>query len=88
MAVYVDDMYADYGRMKMCHMIADTAGELMAMAEAIGVNRRWLQNAGTAREHFDICMSKKAKALVLGALHVTQRDMVKIRNAKLNSETR
>ena len=82
MSVYVDDMYAGYGRMKMCHMVADTTEELMGMASAIGVNRKWLQHAGTHREHFDICMSKKAKALTLGALHVTQRDLAKITIAK------
>lgn len=82
MAVYVDDMYADYGRMKMCHMMADTTEELLAMADSIGVNRKWLQYPGTHREHFDICMSKKAKALTRGALHVTQRDLAKITLSK------
>lgn len=86
MSVYVDDMYAPYGRMKMCHMAADTTEELLAMADRIGVARKWLQHPGTRREHFDICMSKKAKALTLGALHVSQRDMVKIRNARAASD--
>jgi hypothetical protein len=41
--VYVDDMRAKYGRMVMCHLIADTDAELHAMAKAIGVARRWHQ---------------------------------------------
>ncbi len=32
MAFYVDDMEARFGRMKMCHMIADTTEELLEMA--------------------------------------------------------
>jgi len=57
-AVYVDNMRAIYGRMVMCHMVADTTAELLAMADTIGVARKWLQHAGTYREHFDIALSK------------------------------
>lgn len=31
MTVYVDDMQADYRRMKMCHMVADTDEELLQL---------------------------------------------------------
>ncbi len=40
MTVYVDDMEAEFGNMIMCHMIADTHDELIAMADAIGVDRK------------------------------------------------
>jgi hypothetical protein len=43
MAVYVDDMEASFGRMVMCHMWADTLDELLAMADRIGIQRRWMQ---------------------------------------------
>lgn len=70
MSVYVDDMDAAFGKMKMCHMIADTHSELLAMADRIGVARRWIQNAGTNREHFDICLSKKRLAIAAGAVEI------------------
>ena len=69
--VYVDDMYVPFGRMKMCHLLADTTEELLSMADTISVNRRWLQHAGTYKEHFDISMSKKALALKAGAIEIT-----------------
>ena len=75
MTVYVDDMKATYGRMKMCHMMADTSEELIAMADRIGVDRRWLQKAGSHQEHFDIAMSKRALAVQAGAIEVTKRQL-------------
>lgn len=72
MSVYVDDMEAPYGRMLMCHMMADTHTELVRMADAIGVPRRWIQHAGRAmHEHFDIAKVKRALAVKLGAIEVT-----------------
>jgi len=73
MAVYVDDMEAPFGRMIMCHMIADTDAELVAMAETIGVAKKWHQYPGTARSHFDIAKSMKAKAVAAGAKEITWR---------------
>lgn len=75
LSVYVDDMLAPFGRMKMCHMYADTHDELMAMADAIGVNRKWLQYPGhPVKEHFDIAMSKRRMAFQAGAIPTTWRD--------------
>lgn len=74
MAVYVDDMRAPYGRMVMCHMMADTTQELLAMADRIGVKRRWIQKPGTPDEHFDISLSKRALAVQYGAREIEWRD--------------
>src|ERR1051326_2420489 len=82
MAVYVDDMRANYGRMVMCHMVADTSAELLAMADRIGVARRWLQDPGTLREHFDIALSKRSQAIANGAVPVTMKELSKILRAK------
>lgn len=68
MSVYVDEPIHPLGRMMMCHMVADTREELVAMADTIGVERRHIQKPGTYREHFDICKSKRAKAIAAGAI--------------------
>lgn len=50
----------------MCHMVADTEQELHAMADRIGVARRWYQG-----DHYDIALSKRALAVQSGALEIT-----------------
>lgn len=82
MTVYVDDMRAPFGRMVMCHMLADSTEELLAMADRIGVARRWLQKAGTPHEHFDIALSKRALAVAAGAVEIDKRRLVQIVKAK------
>lgn len=69
--VYVDDMRARYRGMIMVHMIADSTAELLAMADKIGVQRKWLQKPGTLHEHFDICLSKRKLAVKAGAIEIT-----------------
>jgi len=73
MTVYVDDMRAAYGRMVMCHMIADTDEELHAMADRIGVARRWHQTPPKHDSHYDIALSKRAVAVAAGAVEITWR---------------
>ncbi len=82
MSVYVDDMRARFGRMVMCHMIADTSEELHAMAARIGVARRWCQDEGTYREHYDIALTKRAAAVAAGAIEVTQLGLGRIMRVK------
>ena len=79
MTVYVDDMYlypmGQFGRMKMSHLIADTDIELHAMALQIGVARRWWQSPEkTSGSHYDIAMSMRTRALLLGAVSITLRE--------------
>ena len=66
----------------MCHMVADTSEELLDMADKIGVNRKWLQKAGTSHEHFDIAMTKRAMAVANGAAEVSMMDVGRIIRAK------
>ena len=76
MSVYVDDMRAPYGRMIMCHMIADTVDELLRMADFIGVRRKWLQTKGRIT-HFDVCRAKKRLAIEAGAIELDRREYVR-----------
>lgn len=74
MAVYVDDMNASFGRLKLSHLIADSDEELHAMADRIGVDRMWWQAPkGGSGSHYDIALSKKALALQFGAIPITWR---------------
>lgn len=82
MAVYVDNARHPYGQMIMCHMAADSTEELLAMADKIGVARKWLQKEGTWQEHFDICLSKRKSAVQLGAEEITAKQLVKRLMAK------
>ena len=75
MAVYVDNFNAPFGRMTMCHLIADTQKELLEMVDKIGVQRNWIQDQGTQREHFDICLSKKKLAIKNGAKEINMREL-------------
>lgn len=71
MAVYVDNMRAKLGNMVMCHMVADTDDELHAMADRIGVRRRWHQAPPRHDSHYDIALTKRRAAVGAGAIEVT-----------------
>jgi len=73
MTVYVDDMFAPYRRMLMSHMIADTEAELHAMADKIGVARRWHQG-----DHYDVCKEKRALAIEYGAIALSRMEIGRI----------
>jgi len=70
MPVYIDDAKLPFGNMVMCHMISDTTEELLQMCDKIGVQRKWIQDAGTYQEHFDVCLTKRAKAIAAGAVQI------------------
>lgn len=83
MAVYVDRArhYPSAPRnrfgkkMVMCHMLADTEDELHAMADTIGVARRWFQ-ASASTPHYDVCSSKRLLAVKHGAVECTNKELV------------
>lgn len=77
MTVYVDGQRNNYGRMKMCHMVADTKEELLEMVDKIGVNRKWIQKENTPYEHFDISLGKRKLAIENGAVAVSSKELIK-----------
>lgn len=76
-SVYVDSGKWKFGRMKMCHMMSESLDSLHAMAEKIGINRKWFQsNASTP--HYDICQSKRVLAIQHGAKEADRSKVVEL----------
>lgn len=76
MSVYVDTSENKFGRLVMCHMLADSLDELMAMADRIGVDRKWYQGFEKAScPHFDIAKTKRALAIQNGAIEADRRTL-------------
>ena len=74
MSVYVDDMRAPFGRLVLCHMLADSDEELHEMADRIGLARKWWQSPiKTSGSHYDIALSKRSLAVDAGAIGITMR---------------
>lgn len=80
MTVYVDNAAHPYGRMVMCHMFSPDIAELHAMADRIGVARRWFQDPAAMPKvswpHYDIAKSKRALAVAAGAVECDKYCMV------------
>jgi hypothetical protein len=55
-------------------MYADTLSELHAMARKIGLKREWFQDHPQLK-HYDLVPVKRQKAVSLGAVEHTMREM-------------
>ena len=83
MTLYVDNVRTPYGRMLLSHMAADTPEELERARIQLGLPISAVHNAGTEREHIDLSAAKRREAIdLLGAVPVTPRDLVKIRQKR------
>ncbi|PYG27628.1 uncharacterized protein DUF4031 [Pelagimonas varians] len=78
--VYVDKPQHRLGRMEMCHMLADSVVEFLAMADTIGVDRKWFQSQ--SHPHFGICKAKRTLAIEAGAVEVDRRTLVDAKGQK------
>lgn len=86
MSVYIDKSNKKLGRMKMCHMIADSLDELLSFGLSIGLKKEWIQYNETF-PHFDISIFYKEKAIKLGILELNNMDFAKkIKDLKNNNK--
>ena len=76
MGVYVDSEFIQFGRTKMCHMVADTEKELEDIAIKLGLNLKWWQYKGTPKSHFDVSKSVREKAIALGVEVIDRQQLV------------
>lgn len=60
--------------MVMSHMLADTPRELHAMADRIGMARRWFQPASSP--HYDVSQKRRLLAIAAGAVVLDRRGIV------------
>lgn len=74
--VYVGILEFSYRGMLMSHMSSPDIEELHKMADTIGVSRKWFQN-DKQHPHYDICKSKKQKAIRAGAVEVSDKELIK-----------
>jgi len=77
MPVYVDPLI-NYGWKlgASCHLIADTEEELHSFADKLGLRREWFQlSKGREIPHYDLVKSRRDKAVKLGAIELTRREM-------------
>lgn len=74
--VYIGILELPYRRMLMSHMASPSLEALHRMADAIGVNRKWFQDH-EFHPHYDICKAKKQKAIALGAVLVSDKELIR-----------
>lgn len=91
MSCYVDAV-REYPRTglrftRFCHLLADTPEELHAMADKLGIPRRYFQDHPW-RWHHDLPEHLRARAIEFGAQELTLREvgaLLKLRKVKLRN---
>lgn len=81
MTVYVDSFKMKYRGMVMSHMVADTIAELHAMADKIGIQRKWFQ-VNASFPHYDIAQTKRYRAILEGAQEISKWKLVEFMKKK------
>jgi len=77
MTFYVDRSIHPFRGTLYCHLMTDgTDAELIKFAEQIGMNRKWIQKAGTPHAHFDLAPSLRKRAVTAGAVEVRGRELL------------
>lgn len=90
MTVCVDEM-REYPSGRWCHMLSDQEDltELHEMATRIGLKRGWFQGRDPRHPHYDLRATKRIQAISLGAIEVTDEEMIRrcVRKEKNESTT-
>jgi hypothetical protein len=71
MALWVDAAIhktSGKGRVKHCHLLADTPEELHAFAEKAGIKRFWFHRSRKGVPHYDLNPENRLKAIRSGAV--------------------
>jgi len=81
MAMYVDDLRQviknrNWPYNKACHMVSDSLTELHAFARRLSLKRCWYQ--GNTLPHYDLTPNKRIQALRLGAIEITDKQLVEM----------
>lgn len=71
MAVYVDDAVHRWRGLRWAHLMADTVGELHAMAQRLGIPQRAFQNKASG-VHYDIPAHLRPLAIALGTVPLSR----------------
>lgn len=84
MSIYIDPLTkcwpvksGGWNWLQSCHMIADSASELIEFAKSIGLKEEWLQKRPSGKDqHFDLTQSKRKLAVEGGAVELDCRTFV------------
>jgi len=77
--VYVDEAIWPWRGRKWAHLMAEDLDELHAFAARVGLKRSWFQGH-TKYPHYDLVAWRRQRAIQLGAVSVTVRELVKMAN--------
>ena len=73
MTVLVDPPVWRWRDRRWAHLVSDESyEELHAMADALGIERRWFQG-----DHYDVPEDYRERAIELGAVPVTSRELIR-----------
>jgi uncharacterized protein DUF4031 len=79
MPVYVDDAHILWRGRRWSHLVADTAEELHAAAEQLGLRREWVQDGGRTL-HYDLPDEWRERAIGTRlAEPITWRELARMR---------
>ena len=74
--IFIDDVRLTYGKTKICHAVAETTDELLAVANAIDVEPHHIKGEGTRYEFLVVPWDKRKEVLKHNATEVTIRGLI------------